>query len=59
MIPKSVHKERIAENSRVLDFALTEDEMGQISALDEGHTEITDHYDWRIAEMLNTLKGRE
>ena len=59
VIPKSVHKERIVENSRVFDFTLTEDEMRQISALDEGHTEIIDHYDWRIAEMLNTLKGRE
>lgn len=59
VIPKSVHKERLEENIRVFDFVLTDGEMEQISALEEGHTEIIDHYDWRIAEMLNTVKGRE
>ncbi len=35
-IPKSVRKERIAENADVFDFALTEDEMQTIDALDRG-----------------------
>lgn len=59
VIPKSVHKERIEENINIFDFALTEDEMKKIAALDTGHTEIIDHYDWKIAEMLNTVPGRK
>ena len=35
-IPKSVHRERILENSKVFDFALDNDEMSRISALDDG-----------------------
>lgn len=59
VIPKSVHKERIEENINIFDFELTQDEMDRIAALDTGHTEIIDHYDWKIAEMLNTVPGRE
>ena len=33
-IPKSVHRERIAQNIDVLDFELTEGEMSQLDALD-------------------------
>ena len=59
VIPKSVHKERIEENISIFDFALTDEEMQKISTLDTGKTEIIDHYDWHIAEFLNTVKGRE
>lgn len=59
VIPKSVHKNRIVENVSIFDFALTDEEMQKISTLDTGHTEIIDHYDWRITEYMNTLKGRE
>lgn len=38
VIPKSVHKERIEENINIWDFALTEEEMEKISALDMGYT---------------------
>ena len=59
VIPKSVHKERIEENINIFDFTLTDEDMTAIAALDTGHTEIIDHYDWKIAEFLNTVKGRE
>jgi 2,5-diketo-D-gluconate reductase A len=36
VFPKSVRKERLAENFDVFDFALTADEVGAIAALDKG-----------------------
>lgn len=36
VIPKSVHKERIAENASVFDFAIPPDELAKLDALDEG-----------------------
>jgi 2,5-diketo-D-gluconate reductase A len=59
VIPKSVHRKRIEENINIFDFELSDDEMKQIATLDTGHTEIIDHYDWKIAKMLNEVKGRE
>lgn len=59
VIPKSVHKNRIEENINIFDFTLIDEEMKKIGTLDTGHTEIIDHYDWYIAEFLNTVKGRE
>jgi diketogulonate reductase-like aldo/keto reductase len=35
-IPKSVHRERIEENSRIFDFALTPAEVEKLTALDTG-----------------------
>lgn len=56
VIPKTIHANRMVENIDVFDFTLTEAEMQQIATLDTGHTEIIDHHDWHIAEMLNTVK---
>ena len=35
-IPKSIHKERIIENSRIFDFALSDEDMAAIAALNCG-----------------------
>lgn len=38
VFPKSMKKERMAENFAIFDFSLTEDEVSRISALDEGES---------------------
>ncbi len=45
VIPKSTHKERMAENLDVFDFSLTPEEMTKIEALDGGESLFFSHYD--------------
>lgn len=53
-IPKSVRRERMAENFDIFDFALTDAEMQQIAALDTGASLFFDHRD---PQMVAALSG--
>jgi len=37
VIPKSTHRERISENARIFDFALSDQDMASLDALDRTH----------------------
>lgn len=54
IIPKSTHKERMAENFNVFDFALTEGDMKAIAALDQGESLFFSHSDPEIVKWLIT-----
>ena len=54
VLPKSVHRERMEENLDVLDFALSEDEMARIVALD---TKTSSFFDHRDPEMVRWFAG--
>lgn len=59
VIPKSVHKERMEQNMNIWDFALSEEDMKEISGLDMGHSEIVNHYDPAFVKMLHSMKIHE
>ena len=56
IIPKSTHRERMAENFAIWDFALTDGDMAAIAALDLGRSEIIDHGSAETARFLNGWK---
>ena len=55
IIPKSTHKERMAENLDILNFSLSEEDMREISALDTGKSLFFSHYDPRTVEWFMSL----
>jgi diketogulonate reductase-like aldo/keto reductase len=56
VIPKSVRKERMAENLAIFDFELEGQEMASISTLDLKKSQFFDHRD---PEMVKWLGGRK
>jgi len=52
-IPKSVRKDRMAENFNIFDFQLTDDEMRSIGTLDTGASSFFDHRDPAMVKWLS------
>lgn len=55
-IPKSVRKERMAENFAIFDFALDAGDMGVIATLDQKSSSFFDHRDPEMVKWLGTRR---
>lgn len=52
VLPKSVHKDRMEQNLNVFDFALTDEDMAKITALDTKTSSFFSHYDPNMVEWF-------
>ena len=57
-IPKSTKKERMEQNFNVFGFALTDEDMAAIAALDTNTSSFFDHRDPAVVEMLSGLSRK-
>lgn len=55
-IPKTVRKERMAENFKVFDFQLDEQDLAQIAGLDQKTSSFFSHRDPETVKMLTGVK---
>lgn len=56
VIPKSVRKERMAENIDIFDFTLSPGDMAQIAALDMKRSSFLSHRDPETVKWLGTMR---
>lgn len=56
VIPKSLRKERMAENFAIFDFTLSESEMARIGSLDTGTDPIYDDQDLETTKVIGTYR---